>query len=728
MGATDSKPIYKLYEHFKQINVHNNDFPDCQILQHKRDPNQQLILRTISMTEEAHFKRTVQQYQIRQKINHPNILGLSNYFYEFEQQLCGQFYKVNLLFEYPQSNLERVQILNENQLIEYLKQTISGLACMQRNEIPHNTLQLKYLYLMDGTVKVCDPQYFQHNTNYVQILQNPNCVESIYLSPNLVNTIRKNNWQPKHNQYKSDVFTLGMLFLHLGLNQVNSDCYNYIQGKFLEEHLTIKLQKLRTRYGQLFCDLIQMMLITQEDKRPDFIQMEQIISYKQLTGKPTYQQQQQSYQQQQLIPNVIPKQIIPVQPIGLTDTIHQPSTNSLQLEQCQYNAQINQSKRASQVQNISPMKYAHQYTIKTTSSQRSSTPISKVMIPAQQVQSQVRDCSVPKQQSQIQNTSSRQINHEYINKNNYSQNSIQNTATVTTITDQSILSNKSMLQQLNLTPKLSIHQMNQTNSKFQQINQPPESKILPSLVFQLQQDQCDSLSKFHPSEVSSVHSQFDENLDSQVNEDVNTQRQGDCEYSQILCDSTNLPQQFKNTLTKEFSLPYEMSKIKEKKVNEPEFVVEHYGNGSRYEGMKWNGMRHGQGRFFYQDGGLYDGEWKENKMHGEGTLYYGTGQPAYEGQWSEDQFHGFGTLYNEHPQLSEEGFDYRDFDNVEDYWMKYSGNFKLDNKEGQGSLHLTNGERFVGSFERDLINGKGVFYRMDGKMMEGRWVDNKLVY
>jgi len=43
-------------------------------------------------------------------------------------------------------------------------------------------------------------------------------------------------------------------------------------------------------------------------------------------------------------------------------------------------------------------------------------------------------------------------------------------------------------------------------------------------------------------------------------------------------------------------------------------------------------------------------------------------------------------------------------------------------------LHLTNGERFVGCFERDLINGKGVFYRMDGKMMEGRWVDNKLVY
>ncbi|CAD8101391.1 unnamed protein product [Paramecium primaurelia] len=715
MGANDSKPIYKLYEHFKQINIHNNDFPDCQILQHKRDPNQQLILRTISMTDEAYFKKTVNQYQIRQKINHPNILNLSNYFYEFEQQLCGQFYKVNLLFEYPQSNLERVQIMNENQLIEYLKQAISGLACMQKNEIPHNTLQLKYLYLMDGIVKVSDPQYFQQNTNYVQILQNPNCMESIYLSPNLVNTIRKNNWQPKHNQYKSDVFTLGMLFLHLGLNQVNNDCYNYIQGKFLEEQLNIKLQKLRIQHSQVFCDLIQMMLITQEDYRPDIIQMEQIINSNQITGK-IYQQQ----------PNVIPKQIIPNQPIGLIDTIHQPSTNSLQLEQFPYNVQINQSKRINQVQNISPIKYTHQYTIKTTQSQRSSTPISKVMIPTQQVQQQIRDSSVPKQQTQIQNISQRQINHEYLN--NYSKISIQNNITITPTTDQSILSNKSLLQQINLPPKMPINQINQTNSKFQQINQSSESKILPIQVFSIQLDQCDSLSKFYPSELCSKHSQFDENLDSQGNDENDTQRQGNNEYSQILCDTTNLPQQFKNTLTKEFSLPYEISKNKDQKVNESEFVVEHYGNGSRYEGMKKNGMRHGQGRFYYQDGGLYDGEWKENKMHGDGTLYYGTGQPAYEGQWSEDQFHGFGTLYNEHPQYSEECFDYRDFDNVEDYWTKYSGSFKMDNKEGQGSLHLTNGERFVGCFERDLINGKGVFYRMDGKMMEGRWVDNKLVY
>ena len=60
-------------------------------------------------------------------------------------------------------------------------------------------------------------------------------------------------------------------------------------------------------------------------------------------------------------------------------------------------------------------------------------------------------------------------------------------------------------------------------------------------------------------------------------------------------------------------------------------MVEHFKQGSRYEGMKKNGMRHGKGSFYYQDGGMYNGEWKENKMHGYGSLYYQSGKLAYEG-------------------------------------------------------------------------------------------------
>lgn len=138
-------------------------------------------------------------------------------------------------------------------------------------------------------------------------------------------------------------------------------------------------------------------------------------------------------------------------------------------------------------------------------------------------------------------------------------------------------------------------------------------------------------------------------------------------------------------------------------------------------------MRHGKGKFFYQDGGLYDGEWKFNKMHGKGVLYYGSGKVAYDGDWVEDKFDGHGVLYNENPVGLSTPFDYRDLDMVDEFWEKYQGEFKDDNKEGYGTMFLSNGEKFTGIFKRDFVNGSGMFYRLDGSTVQGTWINNKLI-
>jgi hypothetical protein len=36
-------------------------------------------------------------------------------------------------------------------------------------------------------------------------------------------------------------------------------------------------------------------------------------------------------------------------------------------------------------------------------------------------------------------------------------------------------------------------------------------------------------------------------------------------------------------------------------------------------------MRHGKGRFYYDDGGMYEGMWNMNRMEGFGKLYYVNG-------------------------------------------------------------------------------------------------------
>ena len=82
-------------------------------------------------------------------------------------------------------------------------------------------------------------------------------------------------------------------------------------------------------------------------------------------------------------------------------------------------------------------------------------------------------------------------------------------------------------------------------------------------------------------------------------------------------------------------------------------------------------MRHGKGVFYYNEGGKYIGEWKENKMCGKGVLYYPNNEIAYDGDWKNDQLEGRGTLYNEEVIQLTAPFDYKDWDDVEDYWIKY---------------------------------------------------------
>ena len=50
-----------------------------------------------------------------------------------------------------------------------------------------------------------------------------------------------------------------------------------------------------------------------------------------------------------------------------------------------------------------------------------------------------------------------------------------------------------------------------------------------------------------------------------------------------------------------------------------------------------------------------------------------------------------------------------------------------DAKNGTGILILSNKEKFYGTFENDIINGKGSFMKTDGTIISGIWENNKLV-
>ena len=72
-------------------------------------------------------------------------------------------------------------------------------------------------------------------------------------------------------------------------------------------------------------------------------------------------------------------------------------------------------------------------------------------------------------------------------------------------------------------------------------------------------------------------------------------------------------------------------------------------------------------------------------------------------------------------QLLSGQYDYKDWDEVEDYWIKYEGAFSEDSKNGEGKLYLSNGEIFEGHFREDMVWGDGVLNRRDGTKIKGSW-------
>ena len=86
----------------------------------------------------------------------------------------------------------------------------------------------------------------------------------------------------------------------------------------------------------------------------------------------------------------------------------------------------------------------------------------------------------------------------------------------------------------------------------------------------------------------------------------------------------------------------------------------------RYIGDFQNFNKHGQGKYFYNDGTTYEGGWKNNEKNGNGKQYFTNG--VYEGNYLNGDMTGEGT--------------YRFFDNGD----TYIGSFKNGQQHGYGKV------------------------------------------
>ena len=120
-----------------------------------------------------------------------------------------------------------------------------------------------------------------------------------------------------------------------------------------------------------------------------------------------------------------------------------------------------------------------------------------------------------------------------------------------------------------------------------------------------------------------------------------------------------------------------------KRFDRLEFNINHnkeieYDNG-KYIGPLLNGLPHGKGVIYWNDGDKYEGDWINGKREGKGITYYGNGK-----------FKG----------------------------DRYVGDYKNNLKEGKGIYYYANGSRYEGDFNNNTSKGKGIYYYDNGDRYE----------
>lgn len=79
-------------------------------------------------------------------------------------------------------------------------------------------------------------------------------------------------------------------------------------------------------------------------------------------------------------------------------------------------------------------------------------------------------------------------------------------------------------------------------------------------------------------------------------------------------------------------------------INQSFYSEKVYPSG-KYTGEFRNNLRHGKGKFQWNNGDVYEGDWQYDLQHGKGVHTWSTGS-NYNGDWSNGKRHGYGNFFS----------------------------------------------------------------------------------
>ena len=153
---------------------------------------------------------------------------------------------------------------------------IKTFSALQLRNITHRDIKPQNIMMVNGTLKICDFGNAKLLKKEGGLIMQKIRGSELFLSPIAFKGLHSGMQTIKHNTFKSDVFSLGMCFFFAA--SLRLDGLNFIREIYDMKIIKKVLNKfLEKRYSQNLINLILSMLQIEENKRPDFIQLEVML-------------------------------------------------------------------------------------------------------------------------------------------------------------------------------------------------------------------------------------------------------------------------------------------------------------------------------------------------------------------------------------------------------------------------------------------------------------------
>lgn len=121
-----------------------------------------------------------------------------------------------------------------------------------------------------GVLKIADMSLFSDDTSiYYKLFSHTN-VDNHYISPQFIDSLRKNLLTPQYDVYKNDVFAMGMTILEAATLEYSSFCYDYETFFLNSAKIKDRLENLKIRYSPFLVNFLSDILEEKEKNRPNF--------------------------------------------------------------------------------------------------------------------------------------------------------------------------------------------------------------------------------------------------------------------------------------------------------------------------------------------------------------------------------------------------------------------------------------------------------------------------